>query len=63
MLRYYDLISSASDRGVTIEQIRKLTTRERLGRMATISNKTYKADFKKLEKNVVSEINSLAGGV
>ncbi|WP_455392960.1 ATP synthase subunit A [[Eubacterium] cellulosolvens] len=62
MLRYYDLISDASEKGVVIDQIRRLKTRERIGRMATISNKTYKEEFKKLEKNVENEINGLMGG-
>jgi V/A-type H+-transporting ATPase subunit A len=63
MLKYYDLILAASEKGVTIEQIRTLKTRERLGRMATISNKTYKKDFKVLEQNVQKEIHGLKGGV
>ena len=62
MLKYYDQISEASNKGVTIDQIRGLKTRERIGRMATISNKTYKKDFKELEQNMVSEIQRLAGG-
>jgi V/A-type H+-transporting ATPase subunit A len=62
MLRYYDLILEATDRGVSIDQIRTMKTRERIGRMATISNKTYKTDFKELENNVENEIRGLQGG-
>ena len=63
MLRYYDLISDAAEKGVNIDQIRGLTMRERIARMATISNETYKKEFKKLERNVEAEILSLKGGV
>jgi V/A-type H+-transporting ATPase subunit A len=63
MLKFYDLILAASEKGVTIDQVRSMKTRERMGRMATISNKTYKKDFKVLERNVEAEINNLKGGV
>ncbi len=62
MLRYYDLILEISGKGVTIDDIRTIKTRERIARMATISNKTYKSEFKKLEQNLEHELNELPGG-
>lgn len=62
MLKYFDLISGVSNKGVSIDQIRRLKTRERFGRMAVISNKIFKKEFKKLEHNLETEIKGLIGG-
>jgi V/A-type H+-transporting ATPase subunit A len=63
MLKYYDLILEASGRGVSIDQIRSMKNRERIARMATISNETYKNEFTKLENNIATEIKGLSGGM
>jgi V/A-type H+-transporting ATPase subunit A len=62
MLGYYDSILEASGKGVSIDEIRTLKNRERITRMATISNQTYKEEFKKIEDNVIAEIKGLSGG-
>ena len=59
MLKFYDLITEVSGKGVLIEPIRKLKCRERIARMATISNETYNRDFKKLERVIEAEVKAL----
>jgi V/A-type H+-transporting ATPase subunit A len=63
MLRYYDMILLASGRGINIDQIRAMKNREPIARMATVSNETYKTEYKRLEDNMAAEINGLSGGL
>jgi V/A-type H+-transporting ATPase subunit A len=59
MMKYYDLITEAANRGANIEEIRDMKTRERLARMATVGNDVYQKEFKKLEKDIESEVGKL----
>lgn len=59
MLDFYDKISLAVARGVKIEDIKKLSCRESIARMATVPNKTFEEEFKKIEELMEKQINSL----
>jgi V/A-type H+-transporting ATPase subunit A len=59
MMKYYDLITEAANKGANIEKIRDLKTRERLARMATVSNERYLQEFKKLETDIETETRNL----
>ncbi len=59
MMKYYDLITEAANKGANIEMIRDLKTRERLARMATVGNDVFQQEFKKLEKDIESEVGKL----
>ena len=58
-LKFLDLINDAIKKNVYIEDILNLRCREAIARMATISNKTFEKEFKKIEKSMEDEILSL----
>jgi len=58
-LKFLDLINDAIKKNVYIEDILNLRCREAIARMATISNKTFEQEFKKIEKSMEDEILSL----
>jgi len=58
-LKFLDLINDAIKKNVYIEDILNLKCRETIARMATISNKTFEKEFKKIEKSMEEEILSL----
>jgi len=58
-LKFLDLINDAIKKNVYIEDILNLKCREAIARMATISNKTFEKEFKKIEKSMEDEILSL----
>ncbi len=59
MMKYYDIITEAAEKGANIDKIRALKARERLARMATIGNDVYQKEFKKLEKDIETEVGKL----
>ncbi|RLF29811.1 MAG: V-type ATP synthase subunit A, partial [Thermoplasmata archaeon] len=58
-LKFLDLINDAIKKNAYIEDILNLKCRETIARMATISNKTFEKEFKKIEKSMEEEILSL----
>ena len=58
-LKFLDLINDAIKKNIYIEDILNLKCREAIARMATISNKTFEKEFKKIEKSMEDEILSL----
>ena len=58
-LKFLDLINDAIKKNIYIEDILNLRCREAIARMATISNKTFEKEFKKIEKSMEDEILSL----
>ncbi len=59
MMKYADLVQHAVDKHVHIDDIITMKTRERLSRMATVSNDTYEKEFNKIEKDLEKEIEQL----
>jgi len=59
MLLYSDKILEASDKGVHIDDIISMNSREDLARMKTVSNKTFEKRFKEIEDEMKKEIDSL----
>jgi len=56
---YTDKILDAVDRHVHIDDIIKMKSREQIARMATVSNEEFEQQFKKIEKQLDSEIETL----
>ena len=56
---YAEKILDAVDKHVHIDDIIKMKSREQIARMATISNETFEQEFKKIEKQLDTEIESL----
>ena len=50
MLRYYDLLDEAIEKGVMMEKLKGMKCRESIGRMATVPNETFEGPFKEIEK-------------
>jgi V/A-type H+/Na+-transporting ATPase subunit A len=56
---YAEKILDAVDKHVHIDDIIKMKSREQIARMATISNEKFEQEFKKIEKQLDTEIESL----
>jgi len=56
---YTDKILDAVDRHVHIDDIIKMKSREQIARMATVSNEEFEQRFKKIEKQLDSEVETL----
>ncbi len=59
ILKFHHLITDAVEKGVSIEKIRKLKIKEELAYMGRIPNETYKEEFSRIERDMVTEIESL----
>ena len=60
MLEFYNKVTDALARGVKIEDIKKLTVRETIARMATVPNETFEKDFKIIEETMEKQIKALS---
>lgn len=56
---YAEKILDAVDKHVHIDDIIKMKSREQIARMATVSNEKFEQEFKKIEKQLDTEIESL----
>jgi len=56
---YAEKILDAVDKHVHIDDIIKMKSREQIARMATVSNEKFEEQFKKIEKQLDTEIESL----
>ena len=59
MNMYSDKILDAVDQHVHIDDVIKMKSREQIARMATVSNEKFEQEFKKIEKQLDTEIESL----
>ncbi len=59
ILKFHQLITDAVDKGVSIENIRKLSVKEDLAYMGRIPNETFEEEFKKIEEKMEKEIEKL----
>ncbi len=59
MLEFYDQITDAIKKGVSIEKIRKLKSKTDIARMARVPNDEYEKAFADIEMNMRKEIGSL----
>ena len=59
MNMYSDKILDAVDKHVHIDDVIKMKSREQIARMATVSNENFEQEFKKIEKQLETEIESL----
>jgi len=63
MLKFSDLIQSAIEKNVHMDDIISIKSRESLARMGTVPNKEFEKRFKKVEQDLEKEIESLIKGV
>jgi len=63
MLKFYDLIKKAVASGVFIEHIKTLDIKQRIARMATMSNENFLEEFAALEAEMERELEEITGGV
>ncbi len=61
MLKYYDLIDDAIDKGVMVEKIKEMKITESIGRMATEPNDKFDEKFAIIESELESEVTGLRG--
>ncbi len=59
MLKFSDLIQSAIEKNVHMDDIISIKSRESLARMGTVPNKEFEKRFKKVEQDLEKEIESL----
>ncbi len=59
MLKCYDLMKEAIEKGIDFEILKNLKTREAIARMATIPNNEYEERFKEIEKEMEKEFEDL----
>jgi V/A-type H+/Na+-transporting ATPase subunit A len=59
ILKFSDLIKDAVKKHVHIDDIISMESREKLARMATVSNEEFEKRFKEIEKDLEKEINKL----
>ena len=59
MLKFSDLIQSAIEKNVHMDDIISIKSRESLARMGTVPNKEFEKRFKKVEQDLEKEIGSL----
>jgi V/A-type H+-transporting ATPase subunit A len=61
MLKYYDLIDDAVEKGVLVERIKEMKIIEPIGRMATEPNDKFEERFGVIESDLEKEVSSLRG--
>ncbi len=62
ILKFSDLIKEAVKKHVHIDDIITMKSREKLARMATVSNEEFEKRFKEIEQDLEKEINKLEEG-
>ena len=62
ILKFFDKMVSAINKGVHIEDILKMKSIEIIARMKIVDNEKFEKEFKKVEKEVEKEFESLVGG-
>jgi len=62
ILKFFDKMVSAINKGVHIEDILKMKSIELIARMKIVDNEKFEKEFKKVEKEVEKEFESLVGG-
>ena len=62
ILKFFDKMVSAINKGVHIEDILKMKSIEIIARMKIVDNEKFEKEFKKVEKEVEKEFESLIGG-
>ena len=62
MLKFSDKIQKAVDKGVHIDDIISMKSRESLARMGTVPNKEFEKRFQTIERDLEKEIDSLIKG-
>jgi V/A-type H+-transporting ATPase subunit A len=62
MLKFSDKIQKAVDKGVHIDDIISMRSRESLARMSTVPNKEFEKRFQTIEQDLEKEIDSLIKG-
>jgi len=63
MLKFSEKIEDIAVKGVLIDDIIAMNTRENIARMKTVSNKTFEKRFAEIEKEMEQEFSTLAKGV
>ncbi len=59
MLEFYDMITDAVKKGVSMDKIRKLKIKSEISQMARVSNETFEQEFANLEMKMRNEIAGL----
>ena len=62
ILKFFDKMVSAINKGIHIEDILKMKSIELIARMKIVDNEKFEKEFKKIEKEVEKEFESLIGG-
>jgi V/A-type H+-transporting ATPase subunit A len=62
MLKFSDTIQKTVDKGVHIDDIISMKSRESLARMSTVPNKEFEKRFQTIERDLEKEIDSLIKG-
>ena len=62
ILKFFDKMVSAINKGIHIEDILKMKSIELIARMKIVDNEKFEKEFKKVEKEVEKEFESLVGG-
>ena len=62
ILKFFDKMVSAINKGIHIEDILKMKSIELIARMKIVDNEKFEKEFKKVEKEVEREFESLIGG-
>jgi len=62
MLRFFDMMMQAIKRGVHIEDILKMKSRELIARMKIVDNERFDEEFGRIEEEIRKEFEALIGG-
>jgi len=62
MLRFFDMMMQAIKRGVHIEDILKMKSRELIARMKIVDNERFDEEFGRIEEEIKKEFEALIGG-
>ena len=62
ILKFFDKMVSAINKGIHIEDILKMKSIELIARMKIVDNEKFEKEFKKVEKELEKEFESLIGG-